>query len=114
MTSGVGWVTIGQKCSYCGQWRSPHDLQEIGNGGVRMCTPCKIKSNKALEMVTAETAEKHCQECRTPLHGRAALLFKDNVYQLLCRRCADSFCAKVDNYRKTRWGWMKKIWSGNR
>ena len=109
-----GAVIIGEKCNYCQRFMSPVDLQAIGIGGVRMCTPCKLKSNAALEMMTADSHDRKCQDCKTPLVDRASLLWKDGVYQLLCKACADKFCAKVDNYRKTRWGWVKKIWSGNR
>jgi hypothetical protein len=108
------------RCHYCSQFRSPHEITDIGQGGARMCWHCYEWHLRALDLLCNGNPPPGCQECGTAfadLERRAAegnfRMYahpKDGFYQILCQHCSDEYERKrADLYGATVYGHTKQI-----
>ena len=102
-------------CRYCSKFRAPEDLMGAGARGL-ICRYCFEWHKHALAVLNGETPSG-CQECGTRLEEispgveiRMYVVPKDGCYQVLCKRCCDSYVARRrDVYGATEFGRRLKL-----
>jgi hypothetical protein len=102
------------RCHYCSQQRWPSEIIYMPKG-MGCCLRCYEWNAHAIKMLSAGAPPPGCQECgitfaelerRSPGGNTSMMLHrKDDIYQILCRRCSDAYFPKRrDLYGQTIFG----------
>jgi hypothetical protein len=114
-------IVVKSLCRVCGKFRDPREF--VHDATIGYCWTCFEWHLHAMRMLCQGVIPPGCQECGVSSEALAAaaggadvrmyLHPKDGIYQVLCKRCSDSYERKQNRlYKDTPYGHRKKL-TGN-
>jgi len=105
------------QCFECSRWVHPADAIRIGESVIR-CHQCQERMDTVIE--SFDEPPSHCPGCSRSFADLAAATpgqpvsmfahLMDGMLAFLCKRCDREYVQKrKDLYRKTRYGWDRKL-----
>lgn len=108
-------IIIGERCPYCQKFRSPQDIIHMP-GGAKICAPCELRHQEALDALATGVFTGRCSECDkhwTELRsatGKMAVHFENGKYRMMCEPCNRLYVPKRrELYRGTEFAHAAKL-----